>query len=167
MRGDIVYPRFKKHLEYLKYLLKHKYYVGIQCVKLGLVWQAIAHDLSKFLPREWIPYVEHFYGRNPDAYKEEFDLAWLLHQHKNPHHHHQYWILKKDDGSLQPIPMPQKYILEMLCDWWGAGRALGKEGGWEEVKNWYSTDREKMLLHESTRREVEYFLRNVGWWEND
>ncbi len=30
--------------------------------EIGLIWQGITHDWSKFLPSEWIPYAEYFYG---------------------------------------------------------------------------------------------------------
>ena len=36
-------------------VLKHKYYVFIYCCKLGIPWQGITHDLSKF---SWIEFSE-------------------------------------------------------------------------------------------------------------
>jgi hypothetical protein len=51
-----------KHWNYFKYILKHKYYCFIECWKLGIPWRGIVHDLSKFRPCEWFPYVEYFYG---------------------------------------------------------------------------------------------------------
>lgn len=51
-----------RHLQYLRYVLVHKWYTLIECYKLGILWQGIVHDLSKFSPREWSPYVKWFYG---------------------------------------------------------------------------------------------------------
>ncbi len=98
-----------KHLKYLSYVLRHKWYVFVECCKLGIPWRGIVHDLSKFLPDEWFPYANYFYAnpfkpkRNETGYykpydtgDEDFDLAWLKHQKRNPHHW-QYWVLPKDN----------------------------------------------------------------------
>lgn len=52
-----------KHLSYLSYVLGHKWHVFIECCKLGVPWLGIIHDWSKFLPSEWFPYVNWFYGK--------------------------------------------------------------------------------------------------------
>lgn len=52
-----------KYLKYLRYLLRHKWYVGIECFKRGLYWRGIIHDMSKFRPAEFIPYTNFFYGK--------------------------------------------------------------------------------------------------------
>lgn len=164
-----------KHFNYLKYLLKHKWYVGLACFSSGLYWRGIVHDLSKFHPKEWLPYVESFYGpKHTDEEVREmnrqefqvmgttstktkaekrlaFDYAWLRHQHKNPHHW-QYWVLRNDDGSTRALEMPVKDAQEMLCDWEGAGMAIC---GKREYREWYLKNREKMLLHPATRELIE------------
>lgn len=58
----------KKHLRYLKYLIRHRWYVFLECCKLGIPWRGIVHNLSKFLPSEWFPYVERFYGNDREGY---------------------------------------------------------------------------------------------------
>jgi hypothetical protein len=162
-----------KHLKYLKYVLRHKWYVFQECYKAGIPWRGLTHDLSKFLPSEWFPYTEYFYGaEKPSVYnfhgdcrnqlliagykfkedvEREFDVAWLHHQKRNLHHW-QYWVLQKDDGSQQVLPMPDIYRKEMLCDWRGAGKAIK---GFDDTRNWYLTNRNKMLLHPVTRKWVE------------
>lgn len=103
------------YFKYLKYVLKHKWYVFIECCKLGIPLRGLLHDLSKFLPSEFIPYARYFYGNYPEALtvyektyhwkmktkavvKGDFDLAWLKHQKRNPHHW-QYWLLVNDSSS--------------------------------------------------------------------
>lgn len=154
-----------KHLKYLRYLIRHKFFVMQECFKVGLYWQGITHDMSKFTPTEWFPYVETFYGDKPNprdssgAYNplkisESFDYAWLSHQHHNPHHW-QYWVLRGDAGWTKTMPMPHKYRLEMLCDWRGAGRAIK---GKDETSEWYAANKDKMELHPDTRAWVEQQL---------
>lgn len=104
----------KPHLFYLSYVLRHKWWVLVAGIRLGppsgwpmlrhLRWwlQLLVHDLSKFRPSEWAPYVDYFYGPPVEGCpkcKEErqaaFDVAWLHHQHRNLHHW-QRWLLRLD-----------------------------------------------------------------------
>lgn len=155
-----------RHWSYLKYILRHKWYVFLACLKLGVpIWIAIFHDWDKFLPDEWFPYARFFY--EPDGSKrtrrdttgyyipydtgdQAFDFAWLLHQKRNKHHW-QWWILPQDDGDTKIFPMQDVYRREMLSDWIGAGRALGKPKTWE----WYAANKDNMKLHPDTRAWIE------------
>jgi len=162
----------RKHLQYLRYVLRHKLFVFQECRTYGAsLWQALVHDLSKFSPSEWGPYVEYFYGgphpkaseigvyerqnyglgRSAEAVEERFNTAWLHHQHVNPHHW-QHWVLRNDDGTLLALEMPGKFVREMVADWAGAGRAIH---GKRDLLPWYMANREKMALHPATRRWVE------------
>ena len=156
------------HLRYLRYVLRHKWYVFLACRRLGVpLRQAILHDWSKFLPVEWFPYVRFFYGPRPiqrdatgyyDAASVggDFDRAWLHHQHFNAHHW-QHWVLRQDDGSFRALPMPERFAREMVADWIGAGRAQGKP----DVRGWYAANREKLLLDPATRSYVERLLERL------
>ena len=145
------------NLKYLSYILKHKWFVFVAACKLGIFWRGLIHDMSKFSRKEWIPYREYFYGDYPDTLKEEkermedaFDAAWLNHIHHNPHHW-QYWILREDDGGTKVLRMPIGYMKEMLADWIGAGKALGKP----DTKGWYLANKDKIVLHDETRAWIE------------
>lgn len=156
-----------KHFKYLKYLLKHKWYVFKEACRLGIPWRGLVHDLSKLRPREWFPYAEYFYGDRScitisvtstsikDDRKEAFDLAWLQHQHSNPHHW-QYWILREDSGETKILEMPDAYRKEMLADWIGAGKAI--LGNTADTKGWYLRNKDKILLGEETRGWIEAML---------
>lgn len=102
----------KKHLLYGWYLAKHKFFVMWAGLKIGApLRRLITHDLSKLLPDEWFPYANFFYGRNGASQEDledmqaAFDLAWLKHQHRNPHHH-QHYLLREDssDGAYYTNP---------------------------------------------------------------
>jgi len=166
-----------KYLKYLKYILKHKWYVMIECFKNGLIWRGLMHDLSKFLPSEFIPYANFFYGNNKDIkrgrnstgyYKptdtgdKKFDFAWLLHQKRN-RHHWQWWILPEDKGGVKILSIPEPYLTEMLCDWIGAGKAQGhfspKDDYLLETRNWWNANNHKMQLHQNTRLYYERILK--------
>jgi hypothetical protein len=147
----------KNHFKYLKYVLLHKWYVFLYGIKLGVpLWGLIIHDWQKFTPVEWYPYVMSFYGpwkynERPDWLVDDFDLAWLHHQHYGPHHW-QYWVLREDSGALKLLEMPDRYRREMLADWRGAGMAIN---GRDETKEFYLKNRGKIQLHLKTRLWVE------------
>jgi len=154
-----------KYCQYLWGLSRHKWFVMLECFRLGLYWIGITHDISKLLPSEFMPYMEHFYGskigigrgRNETGYFKPtdtgdaaFDFAWLLHLKRNKHHW-QYWCLPDNEGGLKILEMPSKYRKEMLADWRGAGRAQGTP----DTKKWYDANRHKMSLGIETRRWIE------------
>lgn len=149
-----------KHWLYLSYVLRHKWFVMLACFRRGLIWQGIFHDLSKFTPGEWIPYANFFYGprsktrTQTEGERVAFDTAWLRHQHRNPHHW-QHWVLREDNGGTKTLPMPLRYIKEMLADWEGAGRAIT---GKVEYVSWYMKNRSNILLHPDTERQVHLML---------
>ena len=160
------------HWQYLKYVLRHKWYVFLWCCRYGIPLAGIVHDLSKFSPGEWFPYVDKFYGgpwverwhgdvRNQldDKYTQpwvdaRFDAAWNHHQKCNPHHW-QYWVLREDDGGTKALTMPMRYRKEMLADWRGAGMAIN---GKDDTPNWYRKNRGNMLLHPDVQAWIEYEL---------
>lgn len=162
----------KAHILYFWYVVRHKYWVFLACCRRGVPLQGIVHDWSKFLPSEWWPYVDFFYGTLVDDLtrnqaivqlghdpflsasdrKDAFDLAWLRHQHRNPHHW-QHWILKKDDGGTESLEMPMRFVREMLADWEGAGRAIVGQNS--NMPAWYMANRHKIILHPATRWRVE------------
>ncbi len=163
------------YFQYLKYLLRHKWFVFVECFRVGLIWRGVVHDLSKFTPLEFIAYAQWFCGAKglkfrktePDDFaywndeehariKERFDFAWLHHQHNNLHHW-QYWVLRRDSGETTPKEMPEHYAAEMICDWKGAGKAQGFTQK-DECQNWFKKNQEKMLLHPKTRHLVEILL---------
>ena len=157
----------KKHLKYLNYVIKHKWYVFFECLKRRLFVQAFLHDWSKFLPDEWFPYVNHFYEKpnnNGSKYgymkpassgDKAFDIAWLKHIRRNPHHW-QHYTLAETDGSIKIFEMPNKYKKEMFADWIGANKAQGHNGN---VRSWYLHNKEKILLGKKTREWIEKKLK--------
>ncbi|HML21819.1 MAG TPA: DUF5662 family protein [Aggregatilinea sp.] len=143
----------KAHWQYLRYVLRHKFFVFQAGYGLVPLVQLLLHDWTKFLPREWFPYTRTFYAKDGSSqYKPDatFDTAWNHHEKANPHHW-QYWVLIKDSGDEVLLPMPEKYRREMLADWKGAGRALGKP----DTASWYEQNRYRIKLHPETRAWVE------------
>jgi hypothetical protein len=169
------------HVAYLLYVLRHKWWVFVGCLKLRVpIHQALLHDWSKFLPCEWGPYVRLFYepdgtprrlrdasgAYNPAEQPEEFQRAWLHHQRLR--HHWQAWVTLGDVRPVDsrggtaptavPLRMPERFIREMIADWYGAGMAQARVG---DPRPWYAANRDKMLLHPESRARVERLLGTV------
>lgn len=151
----------KRYAAYLRYILRHKWYVFDACLALGVPLRlALFHDLSKFRPREFVPYARQFFGSdgkpvkvrdasgayNPLAQPTAFLGAWLNHQRNK--HHWQAWCVIGDAGRLSPLPMPEDYVREMVADWCGAGRAIN---GRVDVEEFWIANGTKMVLHRTTR----------------
>ncbi len=159
-----------KYLKYLWYVIRHKWFVFIECCKFGIYWRGLKHDMSKVRPSEFIPYAKFFYGKKAKPVRDEtgyykptdtgdstFDFAWLLHQKRNDHHW-QWWILPTDNGGEKVLDMPVKCRKEMLADWRGAGRAQGTP----DVLKWYHKNQNKMRLHPMTRL---WIINQLGYGE--
>ncbi len=149
----------KRHIKYFQYVMRHKWYVLLAGLKLGVpILILILHDWDKFLIDEWAPYARTFYtssGKNQYEPNEDFTIAWLLHQNRN-RHHWQFWMITWDHGGTECLPMPDVYRREMLADWRGAGKAIT---GVDNTSSWYNHNRDKIQLHFETREWIESQLK--------
>ena len=127
----------------------------------NLRWQVcIAHDQSKTEPDEYEAYDKYFYGKNKSyQVMQDFNLAWLKHIHRNPHHW-QHWILINDNPKEGKIvlDMPKNYIIEMICDWWAFS---WNDGNLFEIFKWYDEHKDYMKLSSKTRKTVEDILEQI------
>lgn len=109
------------------------------------------HDASKQESDEYNAYCNYFYPyKGFEKDQAAFDLAWLLHQHRNPHHH-QFWVLIRDEGEKQPLDMPICYILEMLCDW----HSFTLRDPESTAYKWWNEHRHEMVLSDNTIKIIE------------
>lgn len=137
----------RRYLKYFWYVIVHKYHVAVGCRKVGLSWwTAIIHDYDKFHPGMFISYARFFYYPNgirinygDASQKDRTNMLkwWRWHYGRNKHHW-EYWVEDMIDylpmtGETREI-IPQRDVLEMVADWYGAGIAIN---GKEDVYNWY------------------------------
>lgn len=109
--------------EHLRTVGRHRRLVRYYCLRLGLVWQGLTHDLSKYSPTEFWRSARYYQGyRSPnDQERKEngVSLSWLHHKGRN-RHHFEYWIdyCLRPDGSVYMggCKMPKRYVAEMFCD---------------------------------------------------
>lgn len=80
--------------KHLKTIRVHRKYVRKACFKMGLIWQGLTHDLSKYSFKE-LSIAKYYTGtRSPHAVCRDrygYSPSWQYHYHRNKHHW-QYWL---------------------------------------------------------------------------
>ena len=98
----------------------HRWLVRQGCFRVGLIWQGLTHDLSKYAPTEFLSGVRYFQGtRSPNTAEREnkgYSESWMHHKGRN-RHHYEYWSdLSLETRRYEYMPMPRKYLVEMVMD---------------------------------------------------
>lgn len=141
----------------------HRNLVMGYCFKMGLVWQGLTHDLSKYSPTEFFNGVRYFQGsRSPNTAEREdkgFSESWMHHKGRN-RHHYEYWTdMSRITRVYEPVPVPRKYVAEMIADRIAACKIYEKEKyAPDSALNYLLRSREKDLMHPRTRQELEFLL---------
>lgn len=145
-------------------ITQHKLLVMRECFKLGLYWQGLLHDLSKYSPSEFWTGVKYYQGnRSPNAAEREeigFSVAWLHHKGRNKHHF-EYWIDFSIDKSkgLVGHKMPINYVAEMMMDRIAACKVYkGKDYTDSSPLEYYHREKKFIVIHPETRRLLEKLL---------
>ncbi|WP_251198214.1 DUF5662 family protein [Anaerotardibacter muris] len=110
----------------------HKALVFELCVRCGIPWQGLVHDLSKYSPEEFLTGVRFYQGnRSPNTAERNangFSRAWIHHKGRNKHHY-EYWTDMRPGkgGMLVGNLIPTKYMVEMFCDRVAASKVYAKD----------------------------------------
>ena len=99
---------------------RHRHYVFRHCVRVGIGWQGLWHDLSKYSPAEFWVGARHYQGTHSPNEEERrlygYSRAWMHHKGRN-RHHYEYWTdYHPDTKRVEPVKMPIRYVAEMFCD---------------------------------------------------
>ena len=99
---------------------RHRHRVFVHCVRVGIGWQGLLHDLSKYSPAEFWVGARHYQGhRSPNEEERHlygYSRAWMHHKGRN-RHHYEYWTdYHPETKRLEPVKMPIRYVAEMFCD---------------------------------------------------
>lgn len=155
-----------KYIKHFITITKHKWYVMRFCFKCGLYRRGILHDLSKYGLTEFFASAKYFQGTSSpiDAEKKEngYSIAWQHHKGHNPHHW-EYWIDNLGIYKNTPCKIPYQYVVEMICDWLGAGIIYSKQRpnydtGYDEPLKYYNKCKNERIFHKETQELIEYFL---------
>ena len=152
-----------KPWQHLKTITKHRWLVLKGCFRVGLYWQGLTHDLSKYSPTEFWIGAKYYQGtRSPNAAEREdkgYSEAWMHHKGRN-RHHYEYWTdMNRQTRRYEPIPMPRRYLAEMVMDRRAACMTYqGKTYRDDSALNYFRKSRERTLMHPETCRQLGYIL---------
>lgn len=146
-------------------ILRHKKLVARGCFQIGLYRQGIFHDMSKFSPTEFFVGVRYFQGnRSPNNAEREavgYSSAWLHHKGRN-RHHYEYWIdysMHEIPGGMAPVPMPDRYIAEMIMDRIAASKVYkGRDYTDSCPLEYYYQGTQNAPIHPETREKLLKYL---------
>lgn len=151
-----------KYLAHLKTITKHKILVGYYCCKCGQVKRGLMHDNSKFGLTEFFTSAKYFQGNISPIDKEKaekgYSIAWQHHKGHNPHHW-EWWIDSLGNRKNTPLKVEWPYLIEMICDWIGAGKVYSKET-WTQAEpyNYYMKVRNSRIINPETEEVIIYLL---------
>ena len=149
--------------QHLKTINHHRWLVLCGCFRVGLYWQGLTHDLSKYSPTEFWVGAKYFQGnRSPNAAEREdkgYSEAWMHHKGRN-RHHHEYWTdISLDTRHYEALPMPRKYLVEMVMDRRAACMTYqGKAYMDDSALRYFERGREKNEMHPETSRQLRHIL---------
>jgi hypothetical protein len=152
-----------KAWRHFKTITHHKWLVLQGCFRVGLYWQGLTHDLSKYSPTEFLTGARYYQGtRSPNAAEREdkgYSEAWMHHKGRN-RHHYEYWTdLNRQTRNYDAIPMPRKYFVEMIMDRRAACMTYqGKNYKDDSALIYFERSLEKNLMHPQTNQELRYVL---------
>ena len=149
---------------HFKTITSHKLLVMKYCFRIGLYRQGLLHDMSKYAPTEFLKGARYYQGtRSPNNAEREatgLSVSWLHHKGRNKHHF-EYWV---DYGIgaehvLAGMPMPRKYIAEMIMDRIAACKTYqGTSYTQKSPLEYYRQGKDPAPLHEYTRKNLEMLL---------
>ncbi len=146
----------------------HKVLVAKGCFRVGLYWQGLTHDLSKYSWTEFRVGAKYYQGtRSPNNAEREdigYSSAWLHHKGRNKHHY-EYWIDYNTRGDLPtedilvPVPMPDKYIAEMIMDRIAAAKVYAGDNYKDDRPlNYFKQGIYRAPMHKYTRDTLLHYL---------
>ena len=137
--------------EHFKTITEHKCMVMKGCFSVGLYRQGILHDLSKYMPSEFLVGARYFQGtqspNNAERMEKGYSSAWLHHKGRNKHHY-EYWMdySARLGVGIIPAKMPLRYVVEMFIDRMAASKNYNKGN----------------YIHDDTRKLLEKLLKMLA-----
>lgn len=157
----------KNAIGHFKTITTHKLLVMKKCFRVGLYWQGLTHDLSKYSWTEFSVGCKYYQGnRSPNnAEREDIGVstAWLHHKGRN-RHHYEHWVdydPNRGERILAGAPMPRRYVAEMVMDRISASQVYNGANYNDRMPlEYFERNKEKLwFVHEKTNRQLEYILR--------
>ena len=152
-----------KPWKHFKTITHHRILVMEGCFRVGLIWQGLTHDLSKYAPTEFWNGAKYYQGtRSPNTAEREdkgHSEAWMHHKGRN-RHHYEYWTdMNLQTRCYESVAMPRQYLVEMVMDRIAACKTYqGNAYTDGAALAYFLKSRERELMHPDTKQQLEYIL---------
>lgn len=148
-------------VKHFRTITHHRHLVMWYCFKVGIGFQGLFHDLSKYSFQEFFRGAKYYAGdKSPNANERKakgYSLAWMHHKGRNKHHY-EYWTDVVGD-HYEPIQIPIRYLKESLCDRIAASKTYLKKNYTNHSPLDYFEQRETYgELHESSAKVLRTWL---------
>ena len=160
----------EKVIGHFRTITEHKLLVMKHCFAVGLYYQGMMHDMSKYTPSEFLAGCRYYQNgkRSPNNGEREekgYSYAWIHHKGRN-RHHFEFWTdypmnpPKDQTMSFAPVKMPRRYVAEMLMDRIAASKVyLKEEYTQKEPLKYFLKGKSHYLMDPQTSKELERMLR--------
>ena len=160
--------KIREHFQTITY---HRQLVMKYCFRVGLYWQGLTHDLSKYSPTEFLVGAKYYQGdRSPNNAEKEakgYSSSWLHHKGRNKHHF-EYWMDYTMPGTSDKLPegvkMPVRYVVEMFMDRIAACKVYQKDAYTDASPLEYHerSKRGKQIMHPETIALIEKLMKMLA-----
>ena len=154
--------------EHFKTITEHKIMVMKGCFSVGLYWQGILHDLSKYMPSEFLVGARYYQGtqspNNAERLEKGYSSAWLHHKGRNKHHY-EYWMdySARLGVGIIPAKMPLRYVVEMFIDRVAASKNYNKDKYKDDMPlKYYQGGNPGKYMHDDSRKLLEKLLKMLA-----
>lgn len=157
----------KNAIKHFITVTKHRNNVIKNCIKAGILWQGLFHDLSKYGITEFSKGAKYYQGmRSPNEAEREdcgYSAAWIHHKGRNKHHF-EYWTdYNPKTKRLEAIKMPYNYVAEMFCDRVAASKIYnGVNYKDDDALKYFLKGKANRFIHPETSEELEFLLRMLA-----
>jgi hypothetical protein len=141
----------------------HRWLVCKGCFRIGLYWQGLTHDLSKYSPTEFRVGARYYQGnRSPNGAEREekgYSEAWIHHKGRN-RHHFEYWNdLNRETKRYESVPMPRRFLAESVMDRIAASAVYeGEKYTDASALNYLERSLDGQLMHPESYRQIHFLL---------
>lgn len=152
---------------HLKTVTRHRNKVLAHCIKAGIIWRGLMHDLSKFSPAEFWSGVKYYQGtRSPNEMEREtvgYSKAWMHHKGRNRHHFEFWTDYNTKTKRIEPVRMPDIFIYEMFCDRVAASKIYKKDEYTDSCPyDYFMAAKARRVIEQETSDKLEMLLKMLA-----
>lgn len=144
-------------------ITKHRHLVMKYCFKVGIGFQGLKHDLSKYSFVEFYNGAKYYSGVHSPIGDEKkvrgYSKAWLHHKGRNKHHF-EYWTYYSSlTKQFEKIKVPINYVKEMICDKVAASKNYHKHEYNDQFPlDFFNSKNEESGMHPDTAKLLKDWL---------